>query len=1375
MSDKNSPENSDDDRAQLSVSRRNILKFTGVSTFSPAAYVATASAQTGPAVNIRQVNRPDFPEVTVFATVKDSAGSSLTNLSKSDFTLTETRLGTSSTQAIDSFSQPTEDIAGNIATSIVIDQSGSMDTGSRMQNAIQGGKEFVQQFEPGDQGLLVAFDGVVNIPQRWTETQSDLTDAIDALSPGGSTALYDAAKKGIEEAATRTDRPSIGRSAIVVLSDGGDNASSASETEVIDTANQQNIPIYTIGLGSTVDAATLEQLATKTGGEYYYSAGGSDLADIYNEISDSITSEYEITYITNDNTTDGEQREIRLETSYNGETAFDTETYEEPCAPLPTASFDLSTDTAVEGQEVSFDGTASQPNGGTLVSYEWDFNNDGQIDSTGETATNTYAQPGQYDIALTVEKTCGARDVEVKSLVVADEPVSVVNIDTNSPIQVGETLKVELELKNAEFDKENRSVILQDFDGNTADAQAVQVGRGETLNITLEWDTEVGDSGTDDITVRVSDIAVNEEITIEETTIPSPEITQTRGGTTDNVPITISPVNSPITFQVTEPEPHENLTYHWKIVNKPRGSEPGLLHGDGEHSEVDSNSSNTKRHAALHPDEKGQYTIKVGIKENGEIIRQGTKDVKVENKGLTGLDDIDFTPPRGDTVAELAEAYAPVLHFHQDEKFFPTRLEALIENSELHLSRDNAESGSNPVLEEPSLIDLGNERTDKSYELDDKTNVLYLTGDENEYRKYQSQYPNTVYASVTSTTDSGTPPKIPEENYIALTYWVFYLFDPKDGKDNNVPDQIKSLTLSHASDTETVTLLINKDGPQWIAASQHYSGEYLDWNKYTEWVERSEDQTNNQINIFPAKGAHSSFLVNTQEYDGGIPAQGRWLPWLNGTASSKISGLSILNNTLADTADTLSNTFDDETGSDQRWAFDSTEDHSYSLLILPDEDKANWTQFAGTFTSEEVTNTVSEKELVPEVIKKIETGKLPWSSDLFDDPIAEIDSRMLPEQDVLTANKIIDNSFIDGLQSYFSRDGSLGLGKVTSFNIFYWENPGAKPHEFVLEYEIKTDDGSIDVSDQQYLSLGWNSIENIEILLSKYNLPSDTDVTVEASIYAHNPSTYQNISEGKIYTTTEKTTVERSINLSLNSTSTVTKNMAPSSIVAPGDEVSGSVTVTNTSKKGHTFFFSLTPIGEDGRRYNPNETIGKPVTVAGGEQRTIDISWIINDEIPEGEYDIKIEGWYESDPENLTDRLVSQTEENAFTVSKPEGTLNVTTTPSNALVTVRDQITDDAPLTATLPVGTYAISVLAEGYEGAKETIQIKEGEETTVSLDLTESSGPTLWYESYINENNVVDNSGLNSAIGDSLRGDLSDSKLNTVISSYLSGNPIS
>jgi uncharacterized repeat protein (TIGR01451 family) len=73
-------------------------------------------------------------------------------------------------------------------------------------------------------------------------------------------------------------------------------------------------------------------------------------------------------------------------------------------APTLAASFQLSADTVLTGESVTFT-SLSTTNGTTIVSWEWDFG-DGSTGS-GETTEHIYTTPGVYDVTLTVTDACG--------------------------------------------------------------------------------------------------------------------------------------------------------------------------------------------------------------------------------------------------------------------------------------------------------------------------------------------------------------------------------------------------------------------------------------------------------------------------------------------------------------------------------------------------------------------------------------------------------------------------------------------------------------------------------------------------------------------------------------------------------------------------------------------------------------------------------------------------------------------------------------------------------------------------------------------------------------------------------------------------------
>ena len=85
----------------------------------------------------------------------------------------------------------------------------------------------------------------------------------------------------------------------------------------------------------------------------------------------------------------------------------------------PVAQFTFSPASPAPGEWVQFDASASYDPDGTIVDYRWDFDGDGVMDATGQTAFYSYPAPGVYSVRLVVTDNQGASDDEVKSVVVA--------------------------------------------------------------------------------------------------------------------------------------------------------------------------------------------------------------------------------------------------------------------------------------------------------------------------------------------------------------------------------------------------------------------------------------------------------------------------------------------------------------------------------------------------------------------------------------------------------------------------------------------------------------------------------------------------------------------------------------------------------------------------------------------------------------------------------------------------------------------------------------------------------------------------------------------------------------------------------------------
>jgi VWFA-related protein len=500
---------SEETAEDYAIERRDVLKATGAGALvSGPTIVGTAAAQSGGTLNVdvRQIDRPDFPDVQVFASVRDSNGNPLTGLTARNFTVQEDGVN----QSIKSFTAPEGGGSkSDVSVSLVIDHSGSM-SGTKLSKAKTAAKNFVDQFRDDDQGQVISFGSSITFNERWTKSVSALKSAITSISSAGSTHLWEATKTGVDQAAGR-----VGRSAVIALTDGKDRTSKTADY-VIQAAKESNVPVYTIALGGDPNESALKRVANETGGTYHKAPSPSDLIGIYDRISQSIADEYEITYETTNTATNGTIRDVTVSASYGGDSGYDTGIYEAPCAPLPTAAFSMSPSTPVIDQETAFDASASSANGGQLVAYDWDFDNNGVTDASGETATHTYTSPGTYEARLTVEKTCGARDVEVKEFDVSKGNFELAITSVNDPITAGETLEVTASVTNISGEDQTNSVLLKDFDGNTVDGNAVQLYPDETTEKTLEWDTESGDKGTGEIIVSVGNVSATETVTIEE-------------------------------------------------------------------------------------------------------------------------------------------------------------------------------------------------------------------------------------------------------------------------------------------------------------------------------------------------------------------------------------------------------------------------------------------------------------------------------------------------------------------------------------------------------------------------------------------------------------------------------------------------------------------------------------------------------------------------------------------------------------------------------------------------------------------------------------------------------------------------------------------
>jgi Ca-activated chloride channel homolog len=219
----------------------------------------------------------------------------------------------------------------NIA--ILMDLSGSQEYTFPQEKSAAG--EFLRSIlRPGkDSAAILTFQDDVDLVQGLTSRVETLNRAFDeiqyarrfsaASSRRQATALYDAIYITADEVLSRdagrssTSDDQILRRAVILLTDGVDNASSRKIDEAIDRAWRAGVVIYTIGIGDRfrfegVREDILRRLSEETGGRAYFPHGPDELLDNFRQVESELRSQYLVAYSPSNGTKDGRFRRIEV-------------------------------------------------------------------------------------------------------------------------------------------------------------------------------------------------------------------------------------------------------------------------------------------------------------------------------------------------------------------------------------------------------------------------------------------------------------------------------------------------------------------------------------------------------------------------------------------------------------------------------------------------------------------------------------------------------------------------------------------------------------------------------------------------------------------------------------------------------------------------------------------------------------------------------------------------------------------------------------------------------------------------------------------------------------------------------------------------------
>ena len=258
-----------------------------------------------PAPNIRS----DTNLVQINVTVTTPLGQVVTAMEQEHFRLFEDKVE----QKIVSFSS--EDAP--ITVGLVFDMSGSM--GAKLAKSRQAAGQFFRTANPEDEFFLVQFSDAPEVVVPPTRDTEDIQSHLAFTQAKGRTALLD----GVYLALNQMKKARNPRKAILILSDGGDNSSRYTETEIRNLVRESDVQIYAIGIfesvgnrGRTAEELSgpglLSDLAEQTGGRHFPVENLNDLPDIAAKIGVELRSQYLLGFNSVNAAKDGKYRRVEV-------------------------------------------------------------------------------------------------------------------------------------------------------------------------------------------------------------------------------------------------------------------------------------------------------------------------------------------------------------------------------------------------------------------------------------------------------------------------------------------------------------------------------------------------------------------------------------------------------------------------------------------------------------------------------------------------------------------------------------------------------------------------------------------------------------------------------------------------------------------------------------------------------------------------------------------------------------------------------------------------------------------------------------------------------------------------------------------------------
>ncbi len=282
--------------------------------------------------------------------------------------------------------------------------------------------------------------------------------------------------------------------------------------------------------------------------------------------------------------------EIRLVVS--DDTYSDLDSVTQRVHDVPEVTISMDDAEAGTGEETDFSVDSYENSFDDPVEFEWEV--DGEVEGGDEESfAHEFTESGEHTVTVTATDNAGYEGSDSIDVDVVSDHVTITG--TNSPIDPGETLEVDVEVGGVEgYDTDDELVL--EVDGDEEDSEDVELEEGDTYETTLEWDTEDGDEGDYDIEVLYDGFSDTTEVEVgdedgdesdldafphqddEEDEEDEPEFDEVKTiGANSMVPAEISFSESPVTHvTVSVSEPVDGELGSTATETQPSGvSDPG--------------------------------------------------------------------------------------------------------------------------------------------------------------------------------------------------------------------------------------------------------------------------------------------------------------------------------------------------------------------------------------------------------------------------------------------------------------------------------------------------------------------------------------------------------------------------------------------------------------------------------------------------------------------------------------------------------------------------------------------------------------------------------------------------------------------------------